>query len=75
MGINFIHAQNSICNIDIPNIKLALSFFVTIQHVHAQIIRALFVPIATHEKVYTIELMSLLCRALRNCVNFMNFAF
>jgi hypothetical protein len=25
-------------------------FFVTIQHVHAQIIRALFVPVATHRK-------------------------
>jgi hypothetical protein len=38
---------------------LALSFFVTIQHVRAQIIRALFVPIATYGKVYTVELMSL----------------
>jgi len=72
---NFSHAQNSICNINIPNITLALSFFVTIQHVHAQIIRALFVPVATHGKVYTVELVSLRRCALHDCVNFMNFGF
>jgi hypothetical protein len=48
---------------------------VTIQHIHAQIIRALFVPVATHRKVYTVELVSLRRRALGDCVNFMNFAF
>jgi hypothetical protein len=73
---NFSHAQNSICNIDIPNITLLLSFFfVTIQHVHAQIIRALFVLVATCEKVYTVELMSQRRRALRDYVDFTNFAF
>ena len=50
-------------------------FFVTIQHVHAQIIRALFVAAVTHEKLYTVELVSLRRRALHDCVNFMNFAF
>jgi hypothetical protein len=54
---------------------LVLSFFVTIQYVRAQIIRALFVPIATYGKVYTVELVSLRRRAFRECVNFTNFAF
>jgi len=49
--------------------------FLTIQHVHAQIIRALFVAAVTHEKLYTVELVSLRRRALHDCVNFMNFAF
>jgi hypothetical protein len=55
---------------------LVLSFFlVTIQHVHAQIIRALFIPVAMHGKIYTIELVSLRRCALRENVNFTNFAF
>jgi len=33
--------------------------FLTIQHVHAQIIRALFVPVATYGNVYTVELVSM----------------
>jgi hypothetical protein len=33
---NFSYAQSSICNIDILNITLALSFFLTIEPVHAQ---------------------------------------
>jgi hypothetical protein len=53
----------------------ALSFFVTIQHVNAQIIIILFVPVATHGKVYTVELVSLRRCALRDYVNFTNFAF
>ena len=60
---NFSHAQNSIYNIGIPNITLALSFYVTIQYVYAQTIGALFVPMAMHRKVYTVELVSLRCRA------------
>jgi hypothetical protein len=71
---NFCHAQNSICNIDIPNITLSLSFFLTIQYVHAQIM-ALFVPVAMRGKVYTVELVSLRRRDLRGCINFTNFAF
>jgi len=59
----------------IPNITLALSFFLTIQHVRAQIIMALFVPVATHGTVYTVELVSLRRRAIRDCVTFTNFAF
>jgi hypothetical protein len=48
---------------------------VTIQHIYVQIIRALFVPVTTHRKVYTVELVSLRRRALCDCVNFTNFAF
>jgi hypothetical protein len=60
---------------DIPNITLVLSFFVTIQHVHAQIFWALFVPVAMHGKVYTIELVNLRRRTLHDFVNFTKFIF
>jgi hypothetical protein len=39
------------------------------------IIRALFIPVATHGKVYTIKLVSLRRHTLRDCANFTNFAF
>jgi hypothetical protein len=37
--------------------------------------KTLFVPVTMHGKVYTIELVSLRPRALRDCVNFTNFAY
>jgi tetrahydromethanopterin S-methyltransferase subunit E len=42
---------------------------------YAQIMRALFVPVATHGKVYTIVLVSLRRGTIRDCVNFTDFAF
>ena len=42
--------------------------------VHFQL-NCLFISIAAHENVYTLELVSLRCYTLRDYVNFMNFIF
>jgi hypothetical protein len=70
---NFSHAQNSICNIDIPNIMLVLSFLWQYNMFMLKLSRHYLVLM--HRKVYTVEFVSLWHLALCGYVNFINLFF